>query len=384
MELEPKHSETPGERELESEPTESSDSREPVPEQAKHPDDNGMRPDHAVERPRYHIESRVGSELRLGTEPEPAHTEVPESDWLAVPVARIDAKGAGKLSEKRARLWALVLESRFLECRVERNEKGWELLVPARNLDAACRELRLFVEENRNWPPGLPPVRPMIENTLPTLSILILLATFHNLTGLDLTVMGRHPVDWIEIGNAHASQILNGEWWRLVTALTLHADWLHLFSNLAIGGVFVIFLCRDLGSGLAWSLLLASGALGNLANAYVQLPSHSSVGSSTAVFAAVGILGALSLVRYRHHLRRRWQVPVAAALALLTLLGTEGKQTDLGAHLFGFVFGFALGFVTEYLVGYFGRPGRLVNALLAVASASVVLAAWWSALTFAD
>jgi membrane associated rhomboid family serine protease len=315
---------------------------------------------------------------------EQEHTETPEPEWLPIPLDRVDRWGEQRLSERRARLWALVLTSRYLEGRVERDETGWQLLVPAETLDAACQELRLFVEENRNWPPLLPPVRPMIENTLPTLSILILLATFHNITGLDLTIMGHHPVDWMEIGNAHSSQILNGQWWRLATALTLHVDWLHLLSNLAIGGIFVIYLCRDLGSGLAWSLLLASGMLGNLANAYVQLPSHSSVGSSTAVFAALGMLGALTVVRYRHHLRRRWPLPIAAALSLLALLGTEGKQTDLGAHLFGFLFGFVFGLLAEALVGYLGRPKRLLNALLALMSASVLLTAWWSALKFAD
>jgi len=314
----------------------------------------------------------------------PEQDEAPEEEWLAIPAGRVDRGATFSLSERRARLWSLVLESRYIKNRVERGETGWQLLVPEPNFEAACTELHRFVEENRNWPPILPPVRPMIENTLPTLSVLILLATFHNLTGLDLTVLGRHPVDWIEIGNAHASQILDGQWWRLVTALTLHADWLHLLSNLAIGGFFVVHLCRDLGSGLAWSLLLASGVLGNLANAQVQLPSHSSVGSSTAVFGAVGILGAISMVRYRHHLRRRWPLPVAAALSLLALLGTEGKQTDLGAHLFGFLFGFCLGLTTEFLVGYFGRPGRLVNGLLALTSACAVLFAWWSALRFAD
>jgi rhomboid protease GluP len=317
-------------------------------------------------------------------DPELEHSETTEEEWIALPIDRIDATGAQVLSERRARLWALVLEARYLESRVEPGEKGWQLFVPAENMEASSRELRLFVEENRNWPPFLPQARPMIENTLPTLSMLILLATFYNLTGLDLTILGRHPIDWVEIGNAHSSQILNGQWWRLATALTLHADWLHLFSNLAIGGVFVVYLCRDLGSGLAWSLLLASGMLGNLANAYVQLPSHSSVGSSTAVFGAVGILGAISMMRYRHHLRRRWPIPVASALSLLALLGTEGKQTDLGAHLFGFLFGFVLGMAAELLVGYFGRPRRLVNALLALLSSSVMLAAWWSALKFAD
>ncbi|MBJ6800263.1 rhomboid family intramembrane serine protease [Geomonas sp. Red259] len=307
------------------------------------------------------------------------HSVAPQDDWRIVPVWRVEERGR-KLSLRQARLWALVLESRFIECRLEPGPRGWQVWVAPENYDAACRELNLYVDENRNWPPFLPPVHPMKENTLPTLSILILLATFHNLTNLDLKILGHYPVDWLDIGNAHAGLILKGEWWRLVTALTLHADALHLVSNLAIGGVFIVYLCRDLGSGFAWTLLLASGICGNLANAYVQLPSHTSVGASTAVFGAVGILGALTMMRYRHHLRRRWPLPIAAALSLLVLLGTEGERTDLGAHLFGFMFGCLFGFVAELLVSYLGRPGRLANALLALASASVVLYAWWLAI----
>lgn len=325
--------------------------------------------------------------LREAHPPEPAEQLPQEAgqphlpEWRVVPVRRVDRSGPSTLSFRRAQLWSLVLESRYIESRVETGERGLHLLVRSECYHAACAELRNYLAENRNWPPLLPPVRPMFPNTLPTLSVLILLATFYNVTRLDVTVLNHHPVDWIEIGNAHAGQILQGQWWRTATALTLHADGLHLMSNLTIGGFFVVYLCRDLGSGLAWTLLLASGMLGNLANAEIQLPSHSSVGASTAVFAAVASLGAISVMRYRHHLRRRWPLPVAAALSLLVLLGTEGKQTDLGAHLFGFVFGFLLGLLTEWLVGIVGRPGRLINALLALTASGVMLFAWWSALS---
>ena len=303
-----------------------------------------------------------------------------EEEWLAIPPVPDNGKASGVLSERRAQLWALVLEARYLPCRIEPCDAGWRLLVPAERFAAASKELRLFEEENRNWPPHPPSATTLAENTLATFSILILLATFHNLTQLDFSLSGNYPVDWTAIGNAHSARILDGEWWRLVTALTLHADWLHLFSNLALGGIFIVSLCRELGSGLAWSLLLGSGILGNLANAFLQLPDHRSVGASTVVFGAVGILAALSLVRNRRHLQSRWPLPVAAGLALLALLGTEGKQTDLGAHLFGFAFGIGLGLAAEFLVERHGRPGPLLNALLALLSATMVVAAWWAAL----
>ena len=284
------------------------------------------------------------------------------------------------LSKSQARSWALVLDSRSIPCCIESDGEGWLLLVPEQQMESARRELSLYEAANANWPPPLPAARQLIENTLPTLSVLILLATFHNLNLFGISLPGRGIIDLNELGAAHAEKILGGQPWQCITALTLHADLLHLLSNLTIGGILIILLCRELGSGLAWSLLLGSGALGNLVNALVQAPTHRSVGASTAVFGAVGILAAISMVRYRNHLQRRWFIPVAAGLALLAILGTEGKNTDLGAHLFGFCFGVFLGTGAEFLVGKYGRPGAVLNLLLAVLSVTLVVAAWWAAI----
>lgn len=308
------------------------------------------------------------------------HTVAGNDDWREIRYDAVDGRPSGRMDSRLVRQLALVLDSRAIPCLIEARDGGMHLLVPPEQYERAIFELRCYVRENENWPPLTPQARPLFENTLATLSVLILLATFHNLTRLDILLPSVSLPDWVAIGSAQADKILDGQWWRLVTALTLHADWAHLSSNLAIGGIFVIFLCRELGSGLAWSLLLSAGVLGNLVNAYVQSPAHSSVGASTAVFGTVGILAALSLVRYRHQLRHRWPLPVAAALALLALLGTEGKNTDLGAHLFGFVYGGFLGLITEYLVGRHGRPGAVLNALLALLSVAVVVGAWWLAL----
>lgn len=286
------------------------------------------------------------------------------------------------LTKPQARSWALVLDSRSIPCCIEPEGGGWQLLVPEQHLESARRELQLFEAANRNWPPPVPAARQLIENTLPTVSVLLLLATFHNLTLIGLSLPEHGILDLYGLGTAHAASIREGEWWRLVTALTLHAGPVHLLSNLTIGGAFIILLCRELGSGLAWSLLLASGTLGNLINAWLQAPDHRSVGASTAVFGAVGILAAIRVVRDRHQLQRRWFIPVAAGVALLALLGTEGKQTDLGAHLFGFGVGIFFGIAAELLVGRYGRPGGMLNFLLAALSGVVVVGAWWCAISW--
>jgi len=249
-------------------------------------------------------------------------------------------------------------------------------------LAAALHELQEYENENRDWPPPPPQGTPLVDNRATTLWVLIALGVFYNLTLHRVDLLGHHPVDWQELGNAHAGKIMAGQWWRAVTALTLHADWQHLLGNLLIGGLFISRLCRDLRSGPAWLLLLASGVLGNLANAWLQPPTHRAVGASTAVFGVVGLLAAISMVRYRHNLRprRRWTLPVAAALGLLAMLGAGGENTDLGAHLFGFLFGLPLGLGAELLIEKRGRPGMLWNTAMAIVAIAVVGIAWYSAL----
>ena len=181
----------------------------------------------------------------------------------------------------------------------------------------------------------------------------------------------------------HPGELSPTSW---LTSAFLHGGFLHLLGNLIIGGIFISRLSRDLRSGLAWLLLLASGMFGNLINAWLQAPDHRAVGASTAVFGAVGLLAAISMVRYRHNLRsrRRWTLPVAAALGLLAMLGAGGENTDIGAHLFGFLFGLPLGLGAELAVERWGRPGRMANGLLALSALGIVIGAWWSALLWAS
>jgi membrane associated rhomboid family serine protease len=89
--------------------------------------------------------------------------------------------------------------------------------------------------------------------------------------------------------------------------------------------------------------------LGNLAVATVNYPGpYSSVGASTAIFAAVGLLtGRAVRVSWRSSHPHRWRAmftPFAAGLTVLALHGAGEQRVDVGAHLAGFVAGLALGF----------------------------------------
>ncbi len=285
------------------------------------------------------------------------------------------------IPKRKLKSWILVLQSRQIPCREEKVDHKWQILVPTEEYQNACQELIQYETENHNWPPPPPVERKLQENTASTLWILILLAIFYNITQQQINLFGHHPVNWVELGNAHAESILNGEWWRLITALTLHSSPLHLLGNIVLGGIFMVRLCRLLGSGRAWLLVLCSGAFGNLLNALVQSPDHRSIGASTAVFGAVGLLATINMLYFRNNLRRRWPLPLAAALGLLALLGASGENTDIGAHLFGFLAGIGLGLVSEFFTLEGKLSWKQINRGLAFVSVSLILIAWGLALS---
>jgi len=180
-------------------------------------------------------------------------------------------------------------------------------------------------------------------------------------------------------GSADSERILSGEPWRAVTALTLHADPSHLIANVTAGGLLATALCRTVGGGLGAALIVAAGAGGNALNALLQGPPHVSIGASTGVLGAVGLLSGLAFVRTRRAVRgrgRAW-LPLAAGLALLGMLGAD-PRTDLGAHACGFAVGVLLGAITGWTMR--GVPGRGMQWTLAVAATVVVAASWWLAL----
>ena len=306
--------------------------------------------------------------------------EIELLDWVPIPPGLKDGPSDQTIPKRKLKSWMLVLQSRQILCRSEKRNDKWQLLVPVNQYQNACQELQQYETENRNWPPPPPLERKLHENTVSTIWILIVLAIFYNVTQQKINLPGHHPVNWLELGNAHAGKILHGEWWRLITALTLHSGPLHLVSNIALGGIFMIRLCRLLGSGHAWVLALSAGGLGNLLNALVQSPDHRSIGASTAVFGAVGLLATINMLHFRSNLRRNWTLPLAAALGLLALLGTSGENADIGAHLFGFLAGIGLGIVSEYFTQRVERPWENIDTKLAFLAASLVLIAWWLAL----
>lgn len=279
--------------------------------------------------------------------------------------------------------YALVLAAARIDYRFRRSGWGWSLEVAAAEARQAVEEIERYKHEN---PPQqeAPESTTTVKTLSGALAALILLA-FH----LAATHEGAHEQFILQAG-ADARRILAGEYWRTITALTLHGDAKHLAGNMLAIAVFGTLLCRRIGTGAAWLLIVLAGAGGNLLNAWTHQAGHLSIGASTAVFGAVGLLGGIQLPRgagdfrsgrsfSRAALLRNWLLPLGAALGLLAMLGSDA-QTDLGAHLFGCLCGLLLGAV--YAVRFPERLDEGPQLLLLLAAILLVTGCWWLAGTF--
>jgi membrane associated rhomboid family serine protease len=277
------------------------------------------------------------------------------------------------LTEARVNELALVLTARGIPYQRQPGVAGWELWVPMLSAPAAAAELTLYRHENARQV-GSRPLEEVGEGWAGVLwYVATLLAVFF---ALHADLLNR---DWLGAGRLEAGPLLGGEWWRALTALTVHVELAHLGGNLAFGAFFGYAVGRYLGHGVGWLAVLLAAGGANVVNAWVQAPAHRSIGASTAVFAALGLLVAYTWRRgYLRDTPWRARIaPIVAGLGLLAFTGTSGENTDLGAHLFGFGGGFLLGLV----VARFARVAWLESSRVQRACgalAVLVLAAAWT------
>ncbi len=168
--------------------------------------------------------------------------------------------------------------------------------------------------------------------------------------------------------------VRGGEWWRVVTAIFLHADAGHLADNLiflAVGGYFV---SRRLGSGHMFAAFIFSGVVGFMFSVIAHPPPFESLGASGGIFGLWGVLvgAALFDARWRRGplQRRRELYGAGAALVGLTAFSVHA---DMTAHVGGFFAGLCYGFVP------WRRLGMIVDRVLGLAGFALVAFAFHAA-----
>jgi membrane associated rhomboid family serine protease len=279
-------------------------------------------------------------------------------------------------SETNCREHILVLQAAGIAHEVRLEDGEWVIFVPAAAAEQGRMELDAYGRERLEWPAPRLSIPRQAAGWIGVLGFAMIVLLF-----AVLEQVHAFGFDWMAVGKTNAGRIRNGEWWRTVTALTLHADPGHLLANLIIGGWVGLFVGQSLGSGLAWFSILVAGTLGNFVNAWIRPPHHTSIGSSTAVFAAVGLLAARAWWR-RQGLRASWMerwAPLVGGVLLLSFLGTGGDRTDVAAHVLGFLSGAVVG----ALCGIRSDNVRLSSreqGLFALAALAILALAWALAL----
>jgi membrane associated rhomboid family serine protease len=259
----------------------------------------------------------------------------------------------------------------------QRDALRWSITVSQENQTLAFAEIAAYQEENQNWPLQ-PPKEDTFNPSFRANSVLIVisLVLLYSVTG----DWSSHSL-WFTAGAADSSAILeHHQYYRLITALTLHADLVHLLGNCFLGGFLLHFYFHILGNGIGLLCLLLSSAFANMLNAIGHGPGHLSVGFSTAVFAAIGILSALNFRQYRFNQPARLLLPLMAGAALLAMLGSSGERTDLGAHFFGLFTGLSAGTILGIRHIFKLRNNSWLQAFLTVTSLTLPIFCWYLAI----
>ena len=253
-------------------------------------------------------------------------------------LVRIPAK-----SRRQAMDWSLVLASQSIPTRLEADgEETYWLEVAEADAAKAREVLSLFQSENRRWRwQRRIPTTPLVFHWGSLIWVAVILSLH--------AVISRNPALY-DAGIMNATSVRNGEWWRPITAVTLHADTAHLTANAMSGFLFLGIAMGYWGAGIGLLAALLAGVAGNFAGWAVYQETARIVGASGMIMGAIGLLAVApipvgSLRRLPLQVLLRGLTPAAF---LFVLMGF-GPGTDWIGHTAGFIAGMLFGLVLHPL-----------------------------------
>ncbi|MBI5511199.1 MAG: rhomboid family intramembrane serine protease [Deltaproteobacteria bacterium] len=215
--------------------------------------------------------------------------------------------------------------------------------VPTSDLERAARALSEVLGEELRRREARSPVGAHVALLLqPPLALAVGL-TMLTLVFFAITSGSGAARDWAGRGALDIERLVAGDWWRLITAATLHADLMHAASNASFFLVLAWGAAERFGTGVTLGVWLLTAVVGfvvgvALSDAWVT------VGASGGLF---GLLGAAAghAVRYRDTagLVGRERLRAFAGGVLLLAFTAFSPRANIHAHVGGFVAGLALG-----------------------------------------
>jgi membrane associated rhomboid family serine protease len=276
-------------------------------------------------------------------------------------------------SERQAMDWSLVLVSQGIESIIERSPDSgsWGLIVDPKDYAASVAAIRQYVLENRQraWQKELKWTGLLFDARSAVWAIA--LVSFYALDNvLDLKTPG--------VMNTAAAR--SGEWWRLFTAIMLHADVAHLAANVTTGVLILGLAMGFYGVEVCLLITYLAGAGGNWAGLLFYGQPQSSLGASGMVMGGLGLMTMQSLFLWRQSRSTAefMKRGVMAGALLLVLLGFN-PTSDVIAHVGGFVWGCLFGGVLAFFCPTVIHS-RQVARIAGIVFSLLNILTWWLAL----
>ena len=183
---------------------------------------------------------------------------------------------------------------------------------------------------------------PRGQNKVTAILLLLNIAVFVVMIFLGLNIVSPTPKELLEIGGNRRFEVMNGEYWRLLTSIFIHGGLMHLFMNLFGLGLGASLLEGVLGRTKLFVSFVLCGILASTASIYWH-ENTVSVGASGAIFGLYGLILAFTAFKiYPNYMRGMTWMLLGLYAGVSLLFGFLGG-IDNAAHFGGLISGVILG-----------------------------------------
>ena len=208
------------------------------------------------------------------------------------------------------------------------------------------KELRDFKKNKPVKADGLKDIlsflNPLGENKATAILLLLNIIVFLVMVFDGMNIISPTPKELLKIGGNRRFEVMNGEYWRLLSSMFIHGGFIHLLMNLIGLGLGSILLEYILGSVKLIIIYIVCGILASLASIY-WYENTVSVGASGAIFGLYGLILAFTVFKiYSNDLRKMTWMLLGLYAGVSLLFGFLGG-IDNAAHFGGLISGFIIG-----------------------------------------
>lgn len=185
------------------------------------------------------------------------------------------------------------------------------------------------------------------------------------------------------LGILNSMTFKEAEYYRLITSISLHGDFQHLFLNIVFGILFISLACWKHGTGLGLVFSLLSGACANAVYCLYKstAPDNwASLGASCMIFASLGLMVSTKKQSWNFNTKQiiplfRKHRSMIGAISLFGLMGLNPSSNWI-AHLAGLVFGILSSFLLENWLSKMEIYRQIINITSVIIFLIIVWVCW--------